>query len=1830
MQNKNIFKYLFILSILIISGCPNPMIGLGDKVDIDSPTISIGEYGDGSDITNGDYVRGAITLTGSVQDDIGIKSVQVSFDKGTSFLDAVVSEDGKSWSYLLDTSLYEDGEEDIIVLVSDTSPTPKTSEERLLLYFDNTPPVVVVKNPSGYASGSFSDSVINLKGEAADPLRVRKVEVEVLTGSGELGTIEGTNSWSVVFTSEGTGAYTFKVTAEDYAGNRSTHFYHYDDILTQNGNVFITPEDIYKVENGEAVSNLIQSELIGDDGNGGIALESVTYNIDMSADEPVIIISNPDPSASPDENILPGNSKAIGSVTDDDAVNDSSIAISLDGGDFISVTSTDGSGQFVRWEHDLSALDSGAHTLQLYSKDVYGVSKKSSIVNFFINLGAPEISITSPSMGDYKNTGSFTITGTAHDGESVTQIKISTDGGTTWNDPTLSDGPGADISWSYDTPNLADGVIPIKVKAFDGTSWSFSNLQVTVDTEAPVTSFYSPSKDSFVNGEVVIRGASSDNNSLLKTEIKVGDSRSWQIIPEEEKYNWACTINSLEYENSSDAVETPADSGIYKLTVYSRVTDIAGNVTTTSADDYWFNIDNALDRPTVNIIAPSNNANLGGSVIVSGTSYDDDGEVYGVYMQIDVNTHDGDTPNFSDSVTLSDPIDFDGAGGNDPVGTITESNWYPLGGKNPWSVELNTNGELYNTESGHTGDIYIRVHAKDKDGGATSSITGEYKEIHIRMDNTVPYIENITPGTNSYENGIFNISGSVVDETQIKHLEISYNGGANYHYIIKDNYIQSGYSGSGSVTTNYTLDLDVDTSAIPDVGSVTSDDITIRLKVTDSTNYQTLYSLHYYIDNQDPTGGITPNLSDINGTSFTVQGTATDSGAVSGIDKVEVHFERDGSVIDIPGDSDKIIIDNKDEFGNDSGGNGDGDGFNESLTISGGDYSWWAEFNSTEIPDGPVEVHFIIFDISGNEKSYMETGYIKNHKPEIESITLGTDLNGNGEIDGSEKSTFLPADFSATNFTGRNDQLKISINLVAGTGNDPLSYSVTYDGGSNLITSDSDALINMSDHAIYADVSENGAAFVCTITDDAGLLTTETIYLNIDNVDDIPPTIELGVLDVNNSVPETDGEKDGHLEERSWTKYDNGADNPGDSGNDVSDDDPDISGKILFNGSAYDNQRIQKLYIWIDLNNDGDFNDTDEKILIADEDVDGSLKNVNGNIITETLTELGGHNVDFTYEWDSATLVNTTGNNIKIKLVAEDYNSTPNSNVEYSYPTSDYNLMTVDVVPYIKNINSRLSSGFSANPSVIDRSANGLYPVSRDEIIKVYVFNIDNTSTSTINGAGVSTSYASDENGEYLDVTITSGATSGELKISTNSIISINNLNNNNSNSSGYMYNHEPNGVNNDLLTDDRFLTVWNFSNIADTDTARYPVMRISPGGNPSFSYADAETNFRMILDDGTITNFETNYTRYNYTNLGFDDNGNIYGVALNSDRISDTYDGSSRFGFFYTEAGNKSTGSKDGYNNGTFKRHIEHNWNGTVYNSLRTQYPDLVVFGSGTSTDPAKIYIVYYDDSNKELKFRYGEISGQKNSDISGAIAEDYDDGNNGTEGSLAGYHIIESLSDDDDVVADGVQSFINPGQYSSIGVTSGGVAVVAWYDVTERRLLYSYNTDPSNATESQWNENYMVLDDSFAGQFVDIAVDGEDAIHIAYYNSSSGDLKYGYLSSYSDTTVEIVVVDSFLSVGQKLMIDTRLENSEYIPYISYSSSAYAGTQHSLRIASKSPGISLSSGAIADKYTQNWEIMTIPTGNIPKDYIVSVGFLSGRVIVGYATDVGLEYAELY
>ncbi|MBB5227445.1 hypothetical protein DYE50_08300 [Treponema ruminis] len=79
--------------------------------------------------------------------------------------------------------------------------------------------------------------------------------------------------------------------------------------------------------------------------------------------------------------------------------------------------------------------------------------------------------------------------------------------------------------------------------------------------------------------------------------------------------------------------------------------------------------------------------------------------------------------------------------------------------------------------------------------------------------------------------------------------------------------------------------------------------------------------------------------------------------------------------------------------------NDDGDGLVEMVKQTGSTYKWTASIHSDNIPDGPAEIHIVVFDDAGNSNSgYVKTS-IQNNRPRIARVYLATDLNGNNLFD---------------------------------------------------------------------------------------------------------------------------------------------------------------------------------------------------------------------------------------------------------------------------------------------------------------------------------------------------------------------------------------------------------------------------------------------------------------------------------------------------------------------------------------------------------------------------------------------------------------------------------------------------------------------------------------------------------------------------------------------------------------------------------------------------------------------------------------------------------------
>ena len=745
---------------------------------------------------------------------------------------------------------------------------------------------------------------------------------------------------------------------------------------------------------------------------------------------------------------------------------------------------------------------------------------------------------------------------------------------------------------------------------------------------------------------------------------------------------------------------------------------------------------------------------------------------------------------------------------------------------------------------------------------------------------------------------------------------------------------------------------------------------------------------------------------------------------------------------------------------------------------------------------------------------------------------------------------------------------------------------------------------------------------------------------------------------------------------------------------------PDISGKVIFRGKFADNQRLSNFQVTISGFNGGNAFTVATWSATANSGAGGLVPSTGTgwtfalDPTTESLSAANGHVANWAFTWDSSQVTGVAAKNVSLVFKVTDFGGGTASSGT-----------TVDVVPYISKLVTGLSLAYRNDPSVFNRTLRGNYPVAEGGTVEIQGFNLNGTantgvyvgatqvtSTYLALGSALPTPANTD-----LVATLNSalGLTSGSLKVTVNSVDSLNNSNSNLS-----TWNQEPNNTNNKAipsnpavtatnLTDDRAIDVWKFASPTGHTASTfgricYPQFKtIKTGGTTTdlgVAYADADSYFRMVkfpVATGAISNFATSifefgYTRFYMPTFDTDTSGQFYGMAVDQDHSVDDWNGTTHVSFFAIAPGTAVGPATSGqaanavhtaggwaggaYDWGTNKRGLEHNFNvnfaapatSTYFNSQRTQNPD--VFTTGPAGNAVN-YLVYYDQTTDQLKFRYMKITGTEAAGsnpgpwttFDGAVMRDAftTDAN----GSQPNFQVFGAAG-----------SGGTSGPYATVGAwfdtsLSREVAFIAWYDQKNSVLRYSYNDNPSLSAQSgQWARNMVTLDPSFAGQFVKLAVDGLGGVHLAYYSNAGADLKYAYIKDYKNplTTSTIVTVDSFLSVGTNTSISVVTNGTTVTPYITYYLPSLDQTIYSLRYATLKGGFNQSSyvanstiknavDETSDVFnsvaTTNWEVSSIPTANIPKNYQVGsaqVGTVTAPTFyTGYVTSANLEYARL-
>ena len=666
----------------------------------------------------------------------------------------------------------------------------------------------------------------------------------------------------------------------------------------------------------------------------------------------------------------------------------------------------------------------------------------------------------------------------------------------------------------------------------------------------------------------------------------------------------------------------------------------------------------------------------------------------------------------------------------------------------------------------------------------------------------------------------------------------------------------------------------------------------------------------------------------------------------------------------------------------------------------------------------------------------------------------------------------------------------------------------------------------------------------------------------------------------------------------------------------VKDGDDKVSGKITFDGTATDNVIVQKIMVSITGYNGGNPIDIAERdktasstdgwkstSLYYEKDgnaVEGSANTLDNKdwvfeLLSDTYNDDGRNIVKFKFHFNTEKHPEVAKTDVTFEFKVQDKGS-PSSTGVYTNAKSSTDDPRVDIVPYITKVYTSLAKLKSNNWSVYNRTALGHYAVASDETIYLYGFNLGSSTKKPVykygNNAGdvitlgepvnagitnlrteddpvtppypCGTDYASYS---VVGFNVSNVPASGAITLMVNSVPIQNNANNSNAKGSyagtttsatgdktvyDNYYNRQPNGDNNNLLTDDVVLDVWEIDPQAvkpKVGTIAQPVMAINPESKDiGFAFVNGTLYFSMPNGNNNSYDYWIGGLDF-WTSIGlvYDKYGNSFATAAGGDIADNRADQfrimTSRWGKADITANYNSGGGTGGYDFGKNQLRLEYvaqynyykdgdNWVGYEdFNKERVRSPALATTASSSSS--TTVYLAYYDEMNDEIRFKWGNFTNTKTDTWNSSWAAnkraatlfgDYY-GRNGSEATNKvlkdnnGWYsmnhnslIAGQTKDKPTKVGNSVSTVsyevkttdgkpVYAGKYVSIAVVPDGgtdddAVIAVWWDARNNQLLYSYNKTPKSIapgqylqSETKWTKPVPIFN-SNVGEYCKIAV--------------------------------------------------------------------------------------------------------------------------------------------
>ena len=501
-----------------------------------------------------DWVRKSITLQGAAQDELGVRSVEYSFNNGETWEKFSISggrggSQGVTFSKTVDISNFEDG-----LVEVDFRATDNAGHEtfyRTAVYKDTVAPDVKVVEP-------LKDDVINGENlvvfEAKDNVTLAKAEY-VNTGV--------------------------------------------------RSDMVMEPLVTTHIGTNDKPNNSRMSFVFSDGAGNTTTVNSYDFSIDSKSDLPISQIHIPE-----EMQVLTRDFIVSGVVIDDDG--DSTIYYKVDNGPYKQVAINEVYGTTnpeAQYKMDscfeiripISEMTDNEHSVTIYAVDVNGVKGEEITRKFRISLEEPKGSVEKPTIENAIK-GVVEISGTASDKNGIEKVEISLDNGSSYNDATGT------TNWVYkvDSRAIPGGTSAVFLRITDkyGITGLYSSL-INIDNEAPTISLQLPLDDSTSTGKLFFSGYAKDNVEISKMYVTIRNmDRTSQSI-----------VRNLKVDRvigeTLDVSDLP--NGFYNIELTGE--DRAGNRTNVSRN---IHIDKTKTVAQVDVLYPLNGEHKNGYFNIYG------------------------------------------------------------------------------------------------------------------------------------------------------------------------------------------------------------------------------------------------------------------------------------------------------------------------------------------------------------------------------------------------------------------------------------------------------------------------------------------------------------------------------------------------------------------------------------------------------------------------------------------------------------------------------------------------------------------------------------------------------------------------------------------------------------------------------------------------------------------------------------------------------------------------------------------------------------------------------------------------------------------------------------------------------------------------------------------------------------------------------------------------------------------------------------------------------------------------------------------------------------